>query len=46
MTAPETGRGAQASIDIVLRGGRVVRVEPGFDEDTLRRVIAIIEGTC
>jgi hypothetical protein len=46
VTAPETERGTQGPIEIVLRGGRVVRVESGFDEDTLRRVIAILEAKC
>lgn len=38
---------ASAVIEIVLVGGRVVRVPSGFDEQLLARVIAVVEGrTC
>lgn len=30
-------------VEVVARGGRVVRVQPGFDVPTLRRVIAALE---
>ena len=33
-------------IEIVLRGGRILRVAPGFDPDTLRSVIAALEESC
>lgn len=32
-----------ADIEVVLRGGRVLRLRPGFDEGTLRQVIGILE---
>jgi hypothetical protein len=35
--------GADARIEVSLGGGRSVRVGPGFDEATLRRVIAALE---
>ena len=34
-----------ARVEIVLQSGIVVRVAAGFDESTLRRVIAILEGS-
>lgn len=34
---------AAASIEIVLRSGHVVRVRDGFGEDTLRRLVAVLE---
>ena len=36
---------AAAHVEIVLRSGIVVRVGASFDESTLRRVIAILEGS-
>lgn len=30
--------------DVVLAGGRTVRVAPGFDAATLRRLLAVLEG--
>jgi hypothetical protein len=30
-------------IELVVGGGRVVRVPPGFDADTLRNLLAILE---
>jgi hypothetical protein len=36
---------AQASaLEVVLTDGRTVRVAPGFDEATLRRLLALLEG--
>jgi len=36
---------AEASaLEVVLVGGRAVRVAPGFDEATLRRLLAVLEG--
>jgi hypothetical protein len=33
-----------AALEIVLRGGRVVRVAPGFTAESLRAVVAVLEG--
>ncbi len=38
--------GGDSQIEIILRGGRIVHVGPAFDEQALRRVIAILEETC
>ena len=36
---------AQAgALEVVLRDGRAVRVAPGFDAATLRRLLAVLEG--
>jgi len=32
-------------IEVVLRSGHVVRVSDGFVEETLRRVVAVLDGT-
>jgi hypothetical protein len=32
------------ALEVVLRDGRAVRVAPGFDEGTLRRLLAVLEG--
>jgi len=32
-------------IEVVLRSGHVVRVADGFAEETLRRVVAVLDGT-
>jgi transposase len=38
---------SDATLDVALPGGRVVRVPPGFDPAHLRAVIAALEGhTC
>jgi hypothetical protein len=34
---------AEGAIEVLLAGGRSVRVRAGFDEGTLRRVIAVLE---
>ena len=34
---------ASIPIELVLGGGRVVRVPPGFDADTLRNLLAVLE---
>jgi transposase len=31
-------------LEVVLAGGRTVRVAPGFDPATLRRLLAVLEG--
>jgi len=36
-------RGPDAALEVV-RGAHVVRVRPGFDPETLRRVLAVLEG--
>jgi hypothetical protein len=46
---PEAAAGSQlpidrAAIEVVLGGGRRVAVGPGFDEQTLRRVVAVLES--
>jgi len=37
-----------SALEVVLLGGRTVRIAPGFDAATLRRVLAVLEGdaTC
>ena len=35
--------GAAAAIEIMLAGGQVVRVAPGFDAPTLSDVLAVLE---
>jgi hypothetical protein len=35
---------AAGGVTVVLAGGRTVRVSPGFDAATLRRVVAVLEG--
>ena len=33
-------------IEVVLEGGHTIRVFPGFDPDTFRRVVAVLEESC
>jgi hypothetical protein len=33
-----------STLEVVLRDGRAVRVMPGFDAVTLRRLLAVLEG--
>jgi len=40
---PPRGPGP-SGVEIVLSSGQRVRVGPGFDGDTLRRVVAVLEG--
>jgi len=40
-TVPVSGAG---SMEVVARGGRVVRVQPGFDPALLQRVVAALES--
>ena len=40
-TAPHTGSPA---IEIVLENGLPIAVSPGFDQETLRRVVAVLEA--
>jgi hypothetical protein len=37
-------KAAGGGIDVLLAGGRRVRVTPGFDAATLARVVAVLEG--
>jgi hypothetical protein len=37
-------RPRSSGVEIVLPSGQRVRVGPGFDEDTLRRALAVLEG--
>ena len=41
---PDDVPARDARVDVVLRGGRTVRVGPGFDRATLRQVLAVLEG--
>lgn len=43
VTAPSPEPTDQAAIEVVLRGGHRVAVGPGFDQETLRRVVAALE---
>lgn len=40
MTEPKE----HAAIEVLLRAGRRIRVRRGFDPDTLRQVVAVLEG--
>jgi transposase len=42
---PEQPPGPAAAVELLLAGGRTVRVAPGFDAATLRRVLAVLEET-
>lgn len=45
--SPNEPRAAPAAIEIVLEGGPRIAVRPGFDGDTLRRVVATLQArTC
>ncbi len=44
-TPATENRAASDAIEIVLGGGRRVRVGPGVDADALRRVLAVLEGS-
>jgi hypothetical protein len=33
-----------SALEVVLVGGRAVRVAPGFDAATLQRLLAVLEG--
>jgi hypothetical protein len=35
---------ADSTIDLVIAGGRTIRVRPGFDEETLTRLVAALEN--
>ncbi len=44
VTAPPAGSTGRAAIEIVLDRGRRIAVGPGFDPETLRRVVTALEG--
>ena len=44
VAAPSPEPAGRAAIEVVLGGGRRVVVGPGFDAETLRRVVAALEG--
>jgi hypothetical protein len=41
---PEAGSPAAGYVEVQVSGGRGIRVWPGFDGETLRRVLAVLEG--
>jgi len=34
---------ANSALEVVVRGGQVIRVWPGFDTETLARVLDVVE---
>lgn len=42
--APVVAQKRGEPVAVYLRGGQVIRVGRGFDEDAFRRVVAILEG--
>lgn len=46
-TAPpfvEIERSPSAALEVVLRSGHVIRVRDGFDDETFRRVVAVLDA--
>jgi len=41
--APRAAEGSAGAVEVVLNSGRRVRVGPGFDEPTLKRLLALLE---
>ena len=41
---PTAQRGDHSTIEIILDSGRRIAVKPGFDQDTLRKVVATLES--
>jgi hypothetical protein len=41
--AVNAAAGAVPAIDLVLAGGRIVRLRPGFDADLLRQLLRLLE---
>lgn len=35
---------SEGAVEIVMRGGHVIRLKPGFDPATLRRAVDVLEG--
>jgi hypothetical protein len=44
MIAPPCDPKTRAAIEVILAGGRRIAVGPGFDPETLRQVVAALEG--
>jgi hypothetical protein len=44
VTVTSVGEGRGEGIEVVLSGDRSLRVHRGFDEETLRRLVACLEG--
>ena len=44
VSAPATTPKRGEPVAVYLRGGQVIRVGRGFDEDAFKRVVAILEG--
>jgi hypothetical protein len=44
VTTTTTATAAAAALEVVAGAGRVVRVPAGFDADTLRRLLAVLEA--
>ncbi len=44
ITAPARDPKTHTAIEVILGEGRRIAVGPGFDPETLRRVVAILEG--
>jgi hypothetical protein len=44
VVADVTPAGQAGALEVVLVDGRTVRVAPGFDAATLRRLLAVLEG--
>ena len=44
VVADATPAGQASALEVLLRDGRTVRVPPGFDVATLRRLLAVLEG--
>jgi transposase len=40
---PDEPRAPAASLEVILAGGRCLRVSPGFDPATLRQLLAVLE---
>jgi len=41
---PRRGTGSLSQIEVVVQGGRAVRVPAGFDSETLARVVTVLEA--
>jgi transposase len=41
---PDPAPATPPSVEVVLAGGRCLRVPPGFDPATLRQLLAVLEG--
>jgi hypothetical protein len=44
VVADATHAGQASALEVVLTDGRAVRIAPGFDAATLRRLLAVLEG--